>query len=113
MGLQLPTGNFELAASGTNKWLPNAVVSSIYWLRERVCSEWPLICEDVVKDNAKSSYRHMAYVPSPFSLKLSKGQLVKWLVGVPVSDNDIDISEREVLEIARKKYPAWLFIADD
>ena len=69
MGLQLPTGNFELAAYGTNKWLPNAVVSSIYWLRERACSDWPLICEDVVKDNAKSSYRYMAYVPSPFTLQ--------------------------------------------
>jgi hypothetical protein len=44
MGLRLPDGSFELAAIGELAWLPNAVASSIYWLSERIGSEWPLIC---------------------------------------------------------------------
>lgn len=102
MELQLPQGNYEFAAIGKNQWLPNAVASSIYWLNERECNDWPLVCEDTVKDNAKSTFRHMAYVPSPFSLKLSNGQIIQWLLGVPVTDNDIGITEQAVLESATK-----------
>lgn len=111
MELCLPPGNFEFAASGINVWLPNSVASSIYWLGERECSDWPLVCEDVVKDNAKSTYRHMAYVPSPFSHRLSTGQVIKWLLGVPITDSDICITEQAVLERAQQKYPRWLFSA--
>ncbi|RTR34698.1 hypothetical protein [Shewanella atlantica] len=109
MGLRLPSGNFEFAAVGTNQWLPNSVASSIYWLGGRECSEWPLVCEDVVKHNARSTYRHIAYVPSIFSLKLSTGQVINWLLGVPITDNEIGISEKEALERAQQKYPRWLF----
>ncbi|WP_417551524.1 hypothetical protein [Marinomonas fungiae] len=109
MGLFLPAGNFEFAASGPNSWLPNSLASSIYWLAQRNCDAWPLICENVVKDNAKSTYKHMAYVPSPFGLKLSTGQVVNWLLGIPVTDSDINISEQAVLERAQVKYPEWLF----
>ena len=48
MGLSLPAGNFAFSASGPNQWLPNSLASSIYWLSERSCNEWPLVCEDVV-----------------------------------------------------------------
>ena len=111
MGLSLPAGSFEFAGSGSNEWLPNALASSIYWLTERACDKWPLVCEDVVKDNAKSTYRHMAYVPSPFAFKLSTGQMVKWLLGVTITDTEISISEQAVLEKAQKTYPGWLFRA--
>lgn len=109
MGLCLPAGNYEFATCGRNKWLPNSLASSIYWLSERNCNGWPLVCEEVVRDNARSAYRHMAYVPSPFGLTLSTGQIVKWLMGIPVTDIDINISEHAALERAKKLYPEWLF----
>lgn len=112
MILSLPEGNFEFAATGSNLWLPNALVSSIYSLTKHNFIEWPLVCEDAVKVNAVSTYRHMAYVPSDFSLKLSTGQVVKWLMGVPVTDNNITISRQEALEKAQEKYPEWLFSLD-
>lgn len=108
MGLRLPEGDFEFAACGDIKWLPNSLASSIYWLRDRSCSSWPLVCEDVVKDNAKSIYRHMVYMPSPFGLELSNGSLVHWLLGVPVKDKDINISGQDVLRLAFGQYPEWL-----
>jgi hypothetical protein len=111
MGLSLPAGNFEFAASGSNEWLPNSLASSIYWLTEHGCDEWPLICEDVVQDNARSTYRHMAYVPSPFALELSTGQVVKWLLGVPVTDNEVGSSEQELMAKAQQLFPKWLFRA--
>ena len=54
MALNLPSGNFEFAAAGNNEWLPNSVVTSIYWLSEREWYRWPLVCEDAVKNNARS-----------------------------------------------------------
>ncbi|MBK6907587.1 MAG: hypothetical protein IPH08_11120 [Rhodocyclaceae bacterium] len=51
--LPIPSGVHELAAIGKPPWLPNAVASSIYYLRGRSFDEWPLVCEDVVKSNAK------------------------------------------------------------
>jgi len=110
--LDLPTGHFEFASYGGYDWLPNVVASSIYWLKDRTISEWPLVCEDVVKDNTKSTYRHMAYVPSVFSLLLSTEQEVKWLLGVPITDSDITISASELYERAHHIYPEWLFHAD-
>lgn len=108
MALQLPNGSFEFAASGNYSWLPNAVASSIYWLSERICTEWPLVCEDVVKHNAESRFRHMVYVPSRFGLNISTGQKVHWLLGVPISDKDIGITGEEAFRRARKVHPEWL-----
>ncbi|WP_444908040.1 hypothetical protein [Microbulbifer sp. SSSA008] len=109
MGLSLPAGNFEFTAVGSEQWLPNSLASSIYWLAERSSDEWPLVCEDVIRINGKSAYRHMAYVPSPFDLKLSNGQSVKWLLGVPITDKEISISEKSVMNKAKEIYPDWLF----
>lgn len=109
MHLKLPAGNFELASCGEMNWLPNAVASSIYWLRERTSTEWPLVCEDVIKQNAKSQYRHMAFVPSEFKLKISTAQEIKWLLGVPITDKEIGISSIEVLKKAQSIYPGWFF----
>ena len=53
--LRIPAGRFEFAALGKHQWLPNAVVTSVYWLRNRTFNSWPLVCEDAVKQNAKSS----------------------------------------------------------
>ena len=105
----IPSGCFEFAASGNSKWLPNAIVSSIYWLKSRTFSQWPLVCEDAVKQNVKSKYRHMAYIPSPFTLALSSGQNLQWLLGVPVTDLEINLSAGAVEQKARKLYPQWLF----
>lgn len=109
LGLKLPAGDFEFAACGTLDWLPNVVASSVYWLEERACTDWPLVCEDVVRDNAKSRYRHMAYVPSSHSLALSTGQRLRWLLGIPLSDNQIAIPLAEVREKARTAFPDWLW----
>lgn len=110
--LQLPKGNFEFAAYGDLKWLPNALASSIYWMDKRSVSEWPLACEDVVKHNVKSRYRHMAYVPSTRALGVSTGQEIQWLLGVPISDREISLSFTDVWDKARQMYPDWLFEAD-
>ena len=105
----LPEGNFEFAAVGSLPWLPNAVASSIYWLSERSCDDWPLVCEDVVRDNAGSIYRHMAYVPSPAVLVLSDGRSIRWLLGVPITDRQIGIARDETFEAAQRCHPDWLF----
>ena len=105
--MKLPEGNLEFAAVGTPSWVPNALASSIYWLRGRSCEEWPLVCEDVVRHNVESTYRHFAYLPSPFQLQTSAGA-VRWLVGVPITDSDIasgtEILRGRILE----SYPDWL-----
>jgi len=107
--LSLPEGNFEFSATGDEDWLPNVLASSIYWLRERNFDSWPLVCEDVVKQNAKSQYRHMAFTPSPFGLQVSTGQVVHWLLGAPIKDSEIGISQGELLAKVRHMYPMWLF----
>jgi len=111
MHLKLPSGNFEFASYGDLEWLPNVLASSIYWLKERSCREWPLVCEDVVKQNAKSTYRHMAFMPSSFSLKVSTDQEIRWLLGVPIADREISISASEVYKKVHHIYPDWLFHA--
>lgn len=105
----LPAGDFEFAAVGSWSWLPNAIASSIYWLSERSCEVWPLVCEDVVHDNARSMYRHMAYIPSPTTFHLSDGRSIRWLLGVPITDRQIAIEEHDVFREAQSRYPAWLF----
>ena len=107
--LPIPAGSFEFAAIGKASWLPNAIASSIYWLRDRECDDWPLVCEDVVRHNAKSTYRHMAFVPSDYCHRLSNGSEVRWLLGIPLSDAEIGISKDSLNGKAKKQYPGWLF----
>lgn len=109
MHLKLPISDIELASYGELTWLPNAIASSIYWLRDREFNELPIVCEDVVKHNAKSTYRHMAYMPSAFSLKISTGQKIFWLLGVPIADKEISLSSEEVINKVHAIYPEWLF----
>lgn len=109
LNLQLPNGLFEFAAFGKLEWLPNAVASSIYWLNDRSCTDWPLFCEDVVKHNARSTYRHMAYVPSPFGYMLSTNQNINWLLGVPITDKQLGLSKAEIMKMAQSIFPSWLF----
>lgn len=105
----LPSGRFEFAAFGNSDWLPNSVVTSIYWLKGRSISNWPLVCEDAVKQNVKSNNRHMAFVPSPYKLALSTGQNVQWLLGVPIPDSEIGASLDQIEQKAKDLYPRWLF----
>ncbi|WP_447894966.1 hypothetical protein [Vreelandella sp. GE22] len=108
MSLPLPAGSFEFAAFGSQAWLANSIASSIYWLSERICTEWPLVCEDVVKHNAESKFRHMVYVPSRFGLRISTGQEVNWLLGVPISDDELQISSEKAFRRAKEIHPEWL-----
>ena len=104
----IPAGDYEFAACGTQEWLPNAIASSVYWLKGRQIEEWPLVCEDAVRHNTRSPYRHMAYIPSPFKLALSTGQLVQWLLGVPIEDKEICLTFDDVTENVMRQYPEWL-----
>jgi hypothetical protein len=106
--LPVPMGAYELAAVGSQAWLPNALASSIYWLKGRKVEAWPLVCEDVVRHNAKNQFRHMAYVPSAYTFEVAHGVLVRWLLGVPVTDKDIGVSDAEVRARAAAVYPSWL-----
>ena len=109
MLLGVPKGQYELAASGHLTWLPNAIASSIYWLRDRECQDWPLVCEDVVKHNATSTYRHLGYVPSVYTYQAPLGPAVKWLLGVPLRDSEISLDLKECIQKARRRYPSWFF----
>lgn len=109
LNLRLPEGNFEFAACSEFSWLPNVLASSIYWMDKRSFDAWPLICEDVVKHNTRSIYRHIAYVPSVYALTVSTKQKIQWLLGVPISDKEIGLSFEEVWAKARSVYPEWLF----
>ena len=110
--LHIPPGRYELAAIGNLSWLPNALVSSIYWLKERSIEEWPMVCEDVVRCNSKSTYRHMAYVPSSYAHQVSSGAPISWLLGFPISDTDIGISLNEASARTAAIFPAWLAKSD-
>ncbi len=107
--LDLPPGCFEFVAFGKSKWISNALVTSVYWLKCRTFSQWPLVCEDAVRQNSKNNYRHMAYIPSPFKLLLSNGKNIQWLLGVPVPDSDIGLSAEKILQKAKSIYPEWFF----
>lgn len=106
--LPIPPGAYELAAMGSQTWLPQALASSIYWLKGRSIDAWPLICEDVVSDNVRSRYRHMAYIPSSHTLDVGAGVLVRWLLGIPITDQEIGLTQAEVSARAAKIYPPWL-----
>jgi hypothetical protein len=106
--LPIPSGAYELAAFGSQLWLPNALASSVYWLKGRDTGAWPLVCEDVVGENARSRFRHMAYAPSRYALEVAAGVSVRWLLGVPISDKDVGISHVEVDIRATEIYPPWL-----
>jgi hypothetical protein len=107
-GLGIPPGQFEFATLGKLPWLPNALVSSVYWLRDRQVTEWPLVCEDVVRINYKSKYRHMAYIPSSYSFLVSSGAHVQWLLGVPITDSEIDLDMITAKSKVDAVYPEWL-----
>lgn len=106
--LRIPKGRFELAAIGEAKWLPNALATSLYWLNDRTVDAWPMVCEDSVKQNARSTYRHMAFVPSRYELSLSVGAPVSWLLGVPLRDSEIGIDFENLWQKALAIYPKWL-----
>lgn len=106
--LPVPPGIYELAACGSPIWLPNALASSLYWLKARRADTWPLVCEDVVKDNASSVYRHMAYVPSDNCFELSPGLQIRWLLGLPIRDDEVALSLESACERANAAYPDWL-----
>jgi hypothetical protein len=110
--LPVPPGAYELAACGPQPWLPNALASSIYWLKGRSIDEWPLVCEDVVRHNARSRFRHMAYVPSSYAIEVAPGMSVRWLLGVPISDKDIGVSNGDVTMRVAEIYPSWLLRSD-
>jgi hypothetical protein len=110
--LSVPSGAYELAAAGSQTWLPNALASSIYWLKGRRIEAWPLVCEDVIRHNARSRFRHMAYVPSSYALEVEPGLFVRWLLGIPISDEDIGVSNAEVSVRTALVYPAWLVSSD-
>lgn len=107
--LNLPLRHTELMAIGDVEWIPNVLASSIYWLKERSFSEWPLVCEDVVKQNAKSTYRHMLFIPAGASPLLSSGFQANWLLGFPLRDSQIQMGIGAATEKAKEMYPAWLF----
>lgn len=109
---ELPVGLFEFATMGSAAWLPNALTSSIYWMKDRACEHWPLVCEDVIRDNVKSKFRHMAYIPSVAALVLSDGRTVRWLLGVPITDQKLTIGSDEVMKEALNIFPSWLFKAN-
>jgi hypothetical protein len=106
---QIPKGHYEFAAKGELLWLPNAVASSIYWLKNRIADDWPLVCEDVVKQNAKSTYRHMVYVPSQYTFQAATGPVIRWLLGAPITDSEISLDFDEASQKIRKLYPSWFF----
>ncbi len=106
--LSLPPGRFELATIGKLPWLPNALVSSVYWLKKRKVDEWPLVCEDVVRPNSRSTYRHMAYIPASYCHEVTSGPPVSWLLGVPVTDLEIGLSFSEAVARVAAVFPAWL-----
>ena len=113
MDLNLPEGSYEFATIGSRDWLANTLASSVYWLRDRDVDSWPLICEDVVRLNAKSIYRHMAYAPSEYRLTLhSQPHTVRWLLGLPIRDKELTIGLEDLLVSIRSKFPAWLTDTD-
>lgn len=106
--LAFPDGQFEFATIGEPKWLPNALTTSVYWVRERKPGKWPLICEDVVKQNIKSTYRHMIYIPSPNPLNIDSDRKVNWLLGLPIFDSQLQMTMEEAVSMVGEKFPNWL-----
>ena len=46
----------------------------------------------------------MAYVSSVFSLQISMGQEVRWLLGVPITDKELSTPAAKLLEKAESVY---------
>ncbi len=109
IALSIPGGRYEFAAMGKSAWLPNAIASSIYWLEDREIDGWPLVCEDVIRQNAVSTYRHMVYVPSGYACRLPAGPAVRWLLGAPIKDSEIALGFDEAAQKAGALFPSWLF----
>ncbi len=108
---EIPSGRFEFAATGVLDWLPNALASSVYWLNDRHIGEWPLICEDVVMANVKSTHRHMGYFPSIYRYAVPEGAPVRWLLGVALKDSEVGLSAAEIMRKIADVYPGWLWDA--
>jgi hypothetical protein len=70
-----------------------------------------MVCENVVRDNAKSTYRHMVYIPSNHFVTVSNGDPVTWLLGFPITDADIGLLLAEARQRAEAIYPKWVFNA--
>lgn len=104
----IPEGRFEFAVSGALPWLPNALATSVFWLWDRGTDDWPLVCEDAVKTNVRSTYRHMGYLPSAYEYPLSKGAPVRWLLGVPLRESELSFGSEALNERIRKVFPGWL-----
>jgi hypothetical protein len=98
----------ELATFGIHDWLPNALASAVYWLEDRGTGRLPLVCEDVVRQNARSRYRHLGFVRSTFVYAAPSGPRSSWLLGIPIADSRINVTEDELLGEARQIYPTWL-----
>lgn len=109
----LPEQPVEFLTYCNEDWAPNALASSVYWLKERSCDAWPLVCEDVIADNTKkpTDYRHMAFIPAPWVMETDmteNSQPIKWLMGVPLTDDELQFSMAEVARRISKTYPEWL-----
>lgn len=100
---------YELATFGIHDWLPNALASSVYWLEDRSTGRRPLVCEDVVRHNARSAYRHLGFVPATFVYGAPSGPQIRWLLGVPIKESVVDVTEAALLAEAKQAFPAWLF----
>lgn len=107
--LSLPAARAELALIGSYPWLPNALASTLYWLRDRSFTDWPVVCEDVVKHNTKGPYHHLAFCLADAQLVTEGGRSVNWLVGIPIRDSDILVTADDCLSQARKAFPHWFF----
>lgn len=99
----------ELATCGVHDWLPNALASAVYWLQDRGTGRRPIVCEDVVRHNARSAYRHLGFVSASFSYTAPSGPRIGWLLGVPLENSLIGVTEEELLAEAKLAYPAWFF----
>jgi hypothetical protein len=107
--LYIPKGHYEFALTGKLSWLPNVLSSSIFWMDGRSFENWPLVCEDVVMLNVRSTYRHVLFVPSVYSFVSSAGFSINWLLGIPIKDSELNMGLAEANKRATKNYPDWLF----
>lgn len=107
-----PEHPVEFLTYSTEKWAPNALASSVYWLKDHSCDAWPLVCEDVIADNAKAptNLRHMAYIPASWVMDTGN-QTIKFLLGVPLTDDETQFTMADVAKRISKTYPDWLINA--
>jgi hypothetical protein len=97
----------ELATFGIHDWLPNALASAVYWLEDRGTERRPLVCEDVIRHNGRSAYRHLGFVRSTFVFAAPSGPRISWLLGIPL-DSVLGVTEESLVGEVIKTYPAWL-----